>query len=74
MRGVELGDRSIHVLQVEKDLQGDSTLFVDAIYLKKFILRRAGARIGSAHRHSSESQALASHGDVVHGEAHPARP
>ena len=74
MRGVEFGDRGIHVFEVEKDLQGDSTLFVDAVYLKKFILRRPGARIGSAHHQSSESQALASHGDIVRGEAHAARP
>ena len=30
MRGVEFGDRGIHVFEVEPDLQGDSTLFVDA--------------------------------------------
>src|ERR1700757_2804328 len=74
MRGIEFGDRGVHVFEVEEDLQGDPTLFVDAIYLEKFILRRPGARIGSAHHHLSESQALASHGDIVPGEAHAARP
>ena len=74
MRGVEFGDRGIHVFEVEPDLQRDSTLFVDAVYLEKFVLRRPRARIGSAHHHSSESQALASHGDIVRGEAHAARP
>ena len=74
VRGVEFGDRGIHVFEVEQDLQGDSTLFVDAVYLEKFILRRPGARVGSAHHQSSESQALASHGDIVRGEAHAARP
>src|SRR5271166_1897198 len=31
--------------------------------MEKFVLRRPGAHVGSAQRHSSESQALASHGN-----------
>ena len=63
VHGVELGDCGVHVFEVEPDLQRDPTLLVNAVYLEKFVLRRPGAHVGSAQRHSSESQALASHGD-----------
>ena len=44
VRGVEFGDRGVHVFEVEPDLQRDSTLLVDAVYLEKLVLRRPGAQ------------------------------
>ena len=49
MRGVEFGDRGVHVFDVEPHLQRESAFFVDAVKLEKFVLRRPRAYVCAAY-------------------------
>src|SRR5262245_4179145 len=69
MRGIEFGDRSIHVVDVEPHLQRDPTLLIDAEYTQEFVARRPRAGVCGAYSCSGESQPLASYGDDVHADA-----
>ncbi len=46
--GVQLGDRGLHVFDVEPHLSCDSPLLIEAVQLEQFVPRRSRAQICSA--------------------------
>jgi hypothetical protein len=63
VRGVELGDCGVHVVEIEPHLQRDSTVVVEAEQLEQLVSRRPRAHICSADFQSSERQTMPSHSD-----------
>jgi hypothetical protein len=72
VHGVEFGDRVLHVVGVERDMERDSAFCVEAEEMKKFFLRRTGTGVGSADLESGESQSFPAYGDHLATVSHAA--
>jgi hypothetical protein len=63
MGRVEFGERGVHVVDIEEDLQDDSTFLADTVQLEQLVARCPNTYVCSAHHQSCKRQALTAHGD-----------
>ena len=67
MQRVEFREGGLYVVGVEKDLQRDSTVLVEADDLEHLVLWRCGAHVCGAYFQAGESKALAPDGEYSGG-------